>query len=69
MHQFIFQLTIHTINMQNGLLLDSSHCGREIKAGYLFDIASQISVVLDPRFGHILTEKALDRRVSLPSIP
>lgn len=55
--------------MQNGLLLDSSHCGREIKAGYLFDIASQISVVLDPRFGHILTEKALDRRVSLPSIP
>lgn len=66
MHQFILT---HNKHAKYGLLLDSSHCGREIKAGYLFDIASQISVVLDPRFGHILTEKALDRRVSLPSIP
>lgn len=47
--------------------LNSSHCGR--KAGYLFDVAGQIPVVLDPGFGHVLTEKALDRRVGLPSIP
>lgn len=47
--------------------LNSSHCGR--KAGYLFDVAGQIPVVLDPGFGHVLTEKSLDRRVGLPSIP
>lgn len=49
--------------------LNSSHCGKKIKAGYLFDIAGQISVVLDPGFGYILTEKALHRWVGLPSIP
>lgn len=67
MHQFIFQLT-HNKHAKWIVIRQQSLWSRD-KGGYLFDIASQISVVLDPGFGHVLTEKALDRRVSLPSIP